>query len=91
MAELTADVAVIGFGGAGATAAIEARDAGASVIILEKAETGGGTTQEIEREHSCHRRSRQGSGSLLPAHIRHDPAEGHAGFHPWNIGNPEMD
>lgn len=46
MAELTADVAVIGFGGAGATAAIEAHDAGASVIILEKAETGGGTTQE---------------------------------------------
>jgi succinate dehydrogenase/fumarate reductase flavoprotein subunit len=41
-----ADVVVIGFGGAGATAAIEAHDAGASVIILEKAEVGGGTTQE---------------------------------------------
>lgn len=41
-----ADVVVIGFGGAGATAAIAAHDAGASVIILEKAESGGGTTQE---------------------------------------------
>jgi succinate dehydrogenase/fumarate reductase flavoprotein subunit len=46
MIELKADVAVIGLGGAGAVAAIEAHDAGASVIALEKAETGGGTTQE---------------------------------------------
>src|SRR5690242_12642243 len=44
--ELSADVAVLGFGGAGATAGIEAHDAGASVIILEKMESGGGTTQE---------------------------------------------
>ena len=46
MRELTTDVAVLGFGGAGATAAIEAHDAGASVVILEKMESGGGTTQE---------------------------------------------
>ena len=43
---MKADVVVVGFGGAGATAAIEAHDAGASVILLEKAEAGGGTTQE---------------------------------------------
>ena len=42
-----ADLMVIGFGGAGATAAIEAYDPGASVIVLEKAEAGGGTTQEL--------------------------------------------
>lgn len=40
------DVVVIGFGGAGAAAAIEAHDAGASVTILEKENSGGGTTQE---------------------------------------------
>jgi succinate dehydrogenase/fumarate reductase flavoprotein subunit len=46
MNSLRADVLVIGFGGAGASAAIEAHDRGASVVILEKAESGGGTTQE---------------------------------------------
>ena len=35
--DLEADVVVVGFGGAGAAAAIEAHDAGAKVIILEKA------------------------------------------------------
>jgi succinate dehydrogenase/fumarate reductase flavoprotein subunit len=40
------DVIVCGFGGAGAAAAIEAHDAGASVLVLEKAETGGGSTAE---------------------------------------------
>ncbi len=42
--ELTTDVLVIGFGGAGASAAIVAKDAGADVVILEKlAEPGGNT------------------------------------------------
>lgn len=40
----TADVVVIGYGGAGACAAISAHDAGASVIILEKMNEGGGNT-----------------------------------------------
>jgi glutamate dehydrogenase/leucine dehydrogenase len=31
-----ADVVILGFGGAGACAAIEAHDAGASVLVLEK-------------------------------------------------------
>lgn len=42
-----ADVVVVGFGGAGATAAIGASDAGASVILLEKgseADAGGNTS-----------------------------------------------
>ena len=38
------DVAVIGFGGAGACAAIEASDAGAEVTIFEVASTAGGST-----------------------------------------------
>ncbi len=40
-----ADVVVVGYGGAGAAAAIAAHDAGAKVIILEKNPEGGGNTQ----------------------------------------------
>jgi len=40
-----ADVVVVGCGGAGITAAITAHDAGAGVIILEKAPEGGGNTR----------------------------------------------
>jgi urocanate reductase len=40
----TADVVIVGGGGAALAAAIEARGAGASVIVLEKAEATGGTT-----------------------------------------------
>jgi len=39
-----ADVVIIGLGAAGASAAIEAADAGASVLVLEAASAGGGTT-----------------------------------------------
>ncbi|MGA9351694.1 MAG: FAD-dependent oxidoreductase [Anaerolineae bacterium] len=39
-----ADVVVVGFGGAGGAAALEAHDAGAKVIILEKTPTPGGAT-----------------------------------------------
>ncbi|MCK7503492.1 MAG: FAD-dependent oxidoreductase [Desulfobacterales bacterium] len=39
-----ADVVVVGYGGAGAAAAIAAHDEGASVLILEKGEAGGGST-----------------------------------------------
>ena len=42
--EMTADVVVIGAGGAGVAAAIEAYDAGASVALLEKMPQIGGTT-----------------------------------------------
>ena len=38
------DVAIVGFGGAGACAAIEATDAGAEVILFELASDGGGST-----------------------------------------------
>lgn len=39
-----ADVLVVGYGGAGACAAIEAHDAGARVLIIEKMKQGGGNT-----------------------------------------------
>ena len=39
------DVAVVGYGGAGATAAITAADLGAKVLIVEKAVSGGGNTR----------------------------------------------
>ena len=41
--DLTVDVAVIGFGGAGATAAIEARDRGAKVAVIDRFNGGGST------------------------------------------------
>lgn len=41
---VSTDVIVIGFGGAGAAAAIEAHDAGAKVLILEKMPMAGGST-----------------------------------------------
>jgi len=40
-----ADVVVIGYGGAGAAAAITAHDAGARVIVVEKSAAGGGNTR----------------------------------------------
>jgi succinate dehydrogenase/fumarate reductase flavoprotein subunit len=40
------DVVVAGYGGAGASAAIAAHDAGARVLVLEKSEVGGGSTAE---------------------------------------------
>ena len=40
----TVDVVVVGYGGAGAAAAIAAADAKAKVLILEKGESGGGST-----------------------------------------------
>jgi succinate dehydrogenase/fumarate reductase flavoprotein subunit len=38
------DAVIVGFGGAGAAAAITAHDLGANVVVLEKAESGGGST-----------------------------------------------
>lgn len=40
------DVAIVGYGGAGASAAIEAHDAACSVIVIEKESAGGGSTRE---------------------------------------------
>ena len=41
---LSADVVICGYGGAGASAALEARRAGAEVLVLERASGGGGST-----------------------------------------------
>jgi succinate dehydrogenase/fumarate reductase flavoprotein subunit len=46
------DVVIVGFGGAGAAAAISAHDAGAAVIILEK-EVGGGNTRLATNAFLC--------------------------------------
>ena len=43
--ELETDVAIVGFGGAGACAAIEASDAGAQVALFEVAAASGGSTE----------------------------------------------
>jgi succinate dehydrogenase/fumarate reductase flavoprotein subunit len=42
--DVEADVVVVGFGGAGACAALEARAEGADVLLLERSSGGGGTT-----------------------------------------------
>lgn len=42
--DMETDVVILGYGGAGACAAIEAHDAGAKVLILEKLPQGGGNT-----------------------------------------------
>src|SRR5215467_13966572 len=47
-----ADVVIIGYGGAGASAAIAAHDAGADVLILEKSD-GGGNTKLATRAYVC--------------------------------------
>ena len=39
-----ADVLVVGFGGAGVSAALQAREEGASVLVLERFQGGGATT-----------------------------------------------
>ena len=43
--EIETDVVVVGFGAAGASAAITAHDGGAKVIILEKMPEGGGSSR----------------------------------------------
>jgi len=44
--DVEADVAIVGLGCAGACAAIEAREAGATVVVLERASGGGGTSAQ---------------------------------------------
>jgi len=51
--DMEADVVVVGFGGAGACAAIEAYDAGADVLILEKMPVPGGTTKRCSGGIYC--------------------------------------
>jgi succinate dehydrogenase/fumarate reductase flavoprotein subunit len=46
MVDYAADVIVVGYGGAGASAALAASLAGAKVLVVEKMETGGGSTHE---------------------------------------------
>jgi len=43
--DFEADVVIVGYGGAGAVAAITAHDAGAKILILEKSAAGAGRRQ----------------------------------------------
>jgi len=56
--DVETDVVVVGYGGAGAVAAIEAFDKGSSVVILEKTAAGGGNTRI------------SGGGMLAPTDMR---------------------
>jgi choline dehydrogenase-like flavoprotein len=44
-----ADVVIVGYGGAGAVAAITAQDSGADVLVLEKSSQGGGNTRRPKK------------------------------------------
>ena len=63
-----ADVVVVGFGAAGACAALGARERGADVLVLERASGGGGTsansTGEISRRPKSMARSRPTSTTV---------------------------
>ncbi len=50
---LETDVVVVGFGGAGAAAAITAHDSGADVLVLEKMPVGGGNTATAGGHFLC--------------------------------------
>jgi len=62
--EMEADVVVVGYGAAGATAAITAHDTGARVLFLEKMLTGGGNTLSPGARYSHQPRW---SGSIFEA------------------------
>ncbi|MDO4484662.1 MAG: FAD-dependent oxidoreductase [Clostridia bacterium] len=84
--EVTADVVVIGAGGAGVAAAIEAADAGARVVLLEKMGAIGGTTttsqglvggyeSKFTKEMDVHYTFEEMYGNLMSnASYRLDPA-----------------
>ena len=61
--DIDTDVAIIGFGGAGACAAIEAADAGAKVDLFELASASGGSTALSSAEIYM------GAGQIGRAHV----------------------
>ena len=74
------DVAIVGFGGAGACAAIEAADAGAEVTLFEVASAGGGSTALSSAEVYM-----GGGGGTRP------PAAGIHGGHRNPLQKPQND
>ncbi len=64
--ELTTDVVVVGAGGAGMSAAIEAADKGAKVILLEKGSKAGGSTSFTEGAFAINSVIQQEQGIEVP-------------------------
>ena len=60
--QIETDVAIVGFGGAGACAAIEAADAGAEVAIFEVASTTRPAPESLEQIRATHAELRGLSG-----------------------------
>ena len=59
------EVAIVGFGGAGGCAAIEAADAGAQVTIFELASEGGGSPPSVGGRDPIRKRGRDTCGPAV--------------------------
>lgn len=85
--EMTADVVVIGAGGAGLAAAITAQEKGAQVIVLEKMSSAGGNTILSGGLYNCvdpTRQQRSGVEDSVEKHIQQTLEGGD------NVANPEL-
>ena len=84
---MTADVVVIGAGGAGLAAAITAQEKGAQVIVLEKMSSAGGNTILSGGLYNCvdpTRQQRSGVEDSVEKHIQQTLEGGD------NVANPEL-
>ena len=71
--DLEADVLIIGGGGAGCSAAIEAQNTGASVALVTKLRVGDANTMMAEGGHSGGGQAQRFPGHPLPGRLRRRP------------------